>query len=70
MPMREGDIQTIKITKNSQGAFIKVIEYEWLRYVGFTEKELEQDSLELVMKAEVSEHKKIPYVGMGKPIKK
>jgi hypothetical protein len=37
--------------------------------MGFTDKELGQDELLLVVKAEVSEKKKIPYLGFGRPIK-
>jgi len=69
--MHEGDTQTISLRKNTPNtSYIKVFEHDWLRYMGFTDKELEQDELLLVVKAEVSPTKKLKYLGFGKPIKK
>ena len=65
--MESGDIRTIRIPKNSAGAFIKTVEYEWLRYMGFSEKELEGDEIVLVVKADVSDRKKIKFIGIGRP---
>jgi len=69
--MREGDIQTIVIKKNKEnGSFLKTFERDWLLYAGYTEKEMEQDEITIVLKADVSEHKKLRFLGFGKPIEK
>lgn len=66
--MRTGDIQTIKLTKNPSGSFEKIWEKEWLMHMGFTEKELkDKDEIEIVCKADVSDRKKLPFCGFGKP---
>ena len=69
--MHEGDTITFALKKNSaNGNFQKVFEQDWLRYMGFTEDDLQKDELLLVVKAEVSPTKKLKYLGFGKPIKK
>jgi len=69
--MREGDIQTITIRKNKEnGSFLKTFEREWLLYVGFSEKEVDADEITIVVKADRSEHKKLKFIGFGKPVEK
>ena len=69
--MQEGDIQTITLKKNKEkGSFLKTFEMDWLVYAGYTEKELEQDEISIVLKADRSEHKKIKFLGFGKPLEK
>lgn len=65
--METGDIRTIRVKKMESGAFMKAIEYEWLRYIGFSEKELAEDEITIVIKADVSDRKKIKFIGIGKP---
>lgn len=66
--MESGDIQTFYIKRNSNGAFVKNFELDWLRFMGFTDKELATEEIEikLIAKAEVSENKKYPYLGIGR----
>lgn len=67
--MREGDVITITIKKNSaNGNFYKIFEYDWLKYVGYDDEDLKKDELLLVFKAERSEKKKLPYIGFGRPV--
>lgn len=68
--MQIGDVKTITIKRSPSGSFLKILEKEWLDYLGYSQKEIEGDEIEVVFKAEVSEKKKIPYLGFGKPIKK
>jgi hypothetical protein len=68
--MRTGDIITFRAKRNASGSFQKILEKDWLLHVGFTEKELEADEIELVAKFEVSEHKHLPFIGIGRPVVK
>lgn len=67
--METGDVRTIKIPKNSTGAFMKAIELEWLRYLGFSDKEIDGKEAEivLVIKADISDRKKLKFIGIGRP---
>ena len=68
--MHVGDIATVKIKLQSNGVYVKAIEKEWLVYLGFSEKEIDSGEVELVFKAELSDHKKFKYIGFGKPEKR
>lgn len=65
--MHVGDTITKKVNKSISGSFLVVLDRDWLQFCGFTEKELANGEIDIVFKAEVSEHKKIPYIGFGKP---
>lgn len=65
--MHVGDVQTITLKKQPGGGFLKSWEYGWLEYIGYTVKELKElDEVTIVLKAEVSEHKKHKYIGFGR----
>lgn len=65
--MDRNDIQTVTITrKGENNVYVKAIEVEWLRYLGFTEKEIDSGEIKLVVKADFAEHKKVPFIGIGK----
>ena len=64
--MHVEDVTTKPVKKNGS-SFIVILEKDWLQYIGFTEKELDGNEIEIVFKAEISEHKKFPYIGFGKP---
>lgn len=67
--MQVGDISTITIKKNpANGNFPKVIEREWLEFLGYSQKEIDGEEISLVFKAEVSDRKKLKFIGFGKPI--
>lgn len=66
--MHVGDITT-KIARKPNNSFMVILEKDWLEYLGFTEKELEGSEIEIVFKAELSEHKKFKYIGFGKSYK-
>ena len=65
--MENGDVRTITIKKTDAGAFVKAIEYEWLRYMGFSEKEIAADEITVIVKADISDRKKLRFIGIGKP---
>jgi len=65
--MENGDVQTITIRRNSTGAYVKAIEVDWLRYLGFSDKEIDAGELKLVVKADVSDRKKLKFIGIGRP---
>jgi len=45
----KGDRETITISKNmASGAFLKTMEFDWLRYLGFSEADLKKDAITLV----------------------
>lgn len=64
--MHVGDVTT-KAAKKPNNSFMIILEKDWLEYIGFTEKELAGNEIEIVFKAEISEHKKFPFIGFGKP---
>jgi hypothetical protein len=64
--MNVGDIATVKLKLQSNGVYVKAIEKEWLKYLGFSDEEIEGGEIELVFKAEISDHKKFNYIGFGK----
>ncbi len=65
--MERNDIQTITLTrKGKSGVYIKAIEVEWLRYLGFTDDEIDSDQIKLVIKADFAERRKVPFIGIGK----
>ena len=65
--MERNDIQTITLTrKGKSGVYVKAIEVEWLRYLGFTDDEIESDQIKLVIKADFAERRKVPFIGIGK----
>lgn len=63
--MYSGDITTKKTYKSGDSC-VFIIEKDWLRYLGFSEKEIEKGDVELVFKAEQSEKHKQPFIGFGK----
>jgi hypothetical protein len=65
--METGDIRTVVVKKTDAGAFVKAIEYEWLRYMGFSEKEIAADEITLIFKADISDRKKLKFIGIGRP---
>lgn len=65
--METGDKQTITIKRNSTGAYVKSIEVDWLRYMGFTDKEIDSGELVVVVKADISDRKKLKFIGIGRP---
>jgi hypothetical protein len=67
--MHVGDITT-KVAKKPNSSFMIILEKDWLQYLGFTDKELDGDEIEIVFKAEISDHKKFAYIGFGKPGKR
>lgn len=71
--MDYGNILTVELTKRA-GCFQKAFELDWLEYVGFDRDKLsalpEGATIKLVMKADVSEHKKLKFLGFGQPEKK
>lgn len=64
--MHVGDVTT-KAAKKPNNSFMIILEKDWLEYIGFTEKELSGNEIEIVFKAEISEHKHFPFIGFGKP---
>lgn len=64
--MDRKDIQTIVITKRADGAYIKAIEQDWLKYLGFTEKEFSGDEIILVVQADYSKRYGQPFIGIAK----
>jgi len=69
--MECGDITTITLNKQKGGSsFLLVYKREWLEYNGYTEKELAEDEIQVVAKADISERKKFRFLGFGKPEKK
>lgn len=67
--MDYGDIQTFEITKKDNGAYMKSFEVEWLKYLGFTDKEIESGKIKLVIKADISTRKGLKFIGIGRPEK-
>lgn len=64
--MERNDIQTVTLKRAPNGVYNKAIESDWLKYLGFTEKELDSGEIKIVIKADFAEHKKVPFVGIGK----
>jgi len=67
--MEIGDKQTITIKRNATGAYVKAIEVDWLRYMGFSDAEINSGELVVVVKADVSDRKKLKFIGIGRPEK-
>lgn len=65
--MQNGDIRTIIVKRTEAGAYMKSIETDWLRYLGFSEKEIDAGEIKLVVKADVSDRKKLKFIGIGRP---
>lgn len=69
--MQRNDISTIKLVRASdRGSYLKAIEEDWLRYLGFSEKEINSGSIELVVKADYSKKHDGPFIGIGKKFEK
>jgi hypothetical protein len=65
--MERNDISTITVTrKGENNVYVKAIEIEWLRYLGFSEKEIDSGVIKLIVKADFAENKKVPFIGIGK----
>jgi hypothetical protein len=47
--MNKGDMQTITLKMAPNGTFPKTIEKEWLRYLGYDEKEIQKNGGEIEM---------------------
>ena len=68
--MNVNDVQTKTIKSVTSGSFAPVLERDWLEYLGYTKEELASGEIKVVFKAEISEHKKFHYIGIGKPSNK
>jgi hypothetical protein len=44
------------------------LEKEWLEYLGYSQKEIDGDEIVVVFKAEISDRRKIPFIGLGRPV--
>lgn len=67
--MNVNDITTKKVRSQTSGSFSPIFERDWLEYLGYTKDELASGEIEMVFKAEVSDHKKFRYIGVGRPKK-
>ena len=61
------DVQTKTVKAVTSGSYAPVLERDWLEYLGYTEAELKSGEIQLVFKAEISDHKKFRFIGIGKP---
>lgn len=61
------DVQTKTVKAQSSGSYSPVLERDWLEFLGYTKEELDSGEIIFVVKAEISEHKKFHYIGIGKP---
>lgn len=69
--MQKNDVTTIKLTRSStRGSYLKAIEEDWLRYLGFSDKEIDSNEIELVFKADYSDKHKHPFIGIGRRFEK
>jgi hypothetical protein len=66
--MQIGDVKTITIKRSPSGSFLKILEKEWLEYLGYSQKEIDGDEIAVVFKAEISDRRKIPFIGLGRPV--
>lgn len=64
--MERNDVSTITVSKKGEQVYMKAIEVEWLRYLGFSEKEIDSGSIKLIVKADYAENRKVPFIGIGK----
>jgi hypothetical protein len=64
--MHVGDIQSFELKKHPSGSFIRVFTKEELRFLGFSEKDLDKDELPLVMQADFSKKYKQEFLGFAK----
>ena len=55
--MHSGDVITKVIKAEIGGSFTPVLQREWLKYIGFSDKELSSGLVELVFKADLIGHK-------------
>jgi hypothetical protein len=66
--MRVDDVQTKKIIRSGT-SYSKAIEQEWFEFMGYTQKELDADEIEVCFTASRSKKHEQNYIGMFKPRK-
>ena len=68
--MERGDTQTKTFTRSPGGSYQWTILEDFLRYLGYSEKEIESGEIQLTFKAEFSKTHGQTFIGFGKPFKK
>jgi hypothetical protein len=64
--MQIGDVMTLKIKKDGT-AYSKVLEIEWLKLLGYTDKEITSEEIEIRVMASHSKKHNQDYIALFKP---